>query len=127
MTALVLDAGALVAADRSDRRFRATLAVALEQGWDVRVPAMVIAQAWRDPAGRQVHLGRLLRAAEVRRVDGPTARAAGVLCGKARTSDPIDATVVLAAETGDRIVTSDPGDIAKLADAAEIAVTIAAC
>jgi hypothetical protein len=127
MTSLVLDSGALVAVDRGDRRLRATLAVALEQGWDLRVPAMVIAQAWRDPSGRQVHLGRLLRAADVRRVDGDTARAAGVLCGKARTSDPIDATVVLAAGPGDRIVTSDPGDIATLAEAAGVAVTITAC
>jgi hypothetical protein len=127
MTSLVLDAGALVAADRADRRLRAALTVALEQGWDLRVPAMVIAQAWRDPSGRQVQLGRLLRAADVRPVDGQIARAAGVLCGRARTSDPVDATVVLAAEPGDRIVTSDPGDIAHLVEAAGITVTIATC
>ena len=67
-------------------------------------------------------------AATADRIGAPDkVRAAGVLCGKARTSDPIDATVVLAAEPGDRIVTSDPRDIATLADVAGVAVTIAAC
>ena len=33
-------------------------------------------------------------------------------------SDPIDVAVVLIAESGDRIVTSDPDDIHRLAEAA---------
>jgi hypothetical protein len=38
--------------------------------------------------------------------------------GVANTSDPIDATVVLLASPGDRILTSDPADLTRLAGAA---------
>ena len=44
-------------------------------------------------------------------------RQAGALLGKTCTSDPIDATVVLLANPGDRIVTSDPTDMTRLASA----------
>jgi hypothetical protein len=40
------------------------------------------------------------------------------MLGTAGTSDPIDATVVLLAAPGDRILTSDTGDIARPAAAA---------
>lgn len=39
-------------------------------------------------------------------------------------SDPVDAAVVLLAESGDRIATSDPDDIRRLADAAARLVTL---
>jgi hypothetical protein len=40
----------------------------------------------------------------------------GILCGKTRTSDLVDATVVVVALTHQAIVfTSDPADLAKLA------------
>jgi hypothetical protein len=43
--------------------------------------------------------------------------AAGTLCGRAGTSDVVDATVmVMAAATGALIWTSDPEDIKALAD-----------
>jgi len=42
-------------------------------------------------------------------------RDAGALLAKARTDDPIDATVVLVSRSGDRILTSDPDDIGRLA------------
>ncbi|HEY3000756.1 MAG TPA: hypothetical protein VGJ44_00275 [Kribbellaceae bacterium] len=49
----------------------------------------------------------------------PLARAAGALCGRAATSDVVDAlVVVLAARLGAAVVTSDPVDLARLADAA---------
>ena len=51
----------------------------------------------------------------VRHEDG---RAAGVLLAAAGTADAIDATVVLLAAPGDRIVTSDPDDLTRLAAAA---------
>lgn len=44
--------------------------------------------------------------------------AVGQLCGRAGTSDVVDAAVVLTAHAlGGAVVTSDPDDIARLADA----------
>ena len=88
---------------------------------------MVVAQAWRDPHGRQVRLARLLRAVDVRAIDHETGRAAGVLLGAADANDPIDATVVLLAAPGDRILTSDPADLTRLATAASSRAVIVAC
>ena len=48
-----------------------------------------------------------------------SAKAAGVLCGKAGTRDLVDAVVVLTALTRGAVVfTSDSGDIARLAEVA---------
>jgi hypothetical protein len=45
---VTLDTGALIALDRGDRRMIAILAQALAQNCRFRVPAGVVAQAWRD-------------------------------------------------------------------------------
>jgi hypothetical protein len=45
----------------------------------------------------------------------------------AGTADAIDATVVLLSAPGDRILTSDPGDLARLAAAAENRAIVIAC
>jgi hypothetical protein len=52
---------------------------------------------------------------------------AGDLLAAAGTADPIDATVVLLAAPGDRILTSDPDDLARLAAAAVHRPVIIAC
>ncbi|MGH3202022.1 MAG: twitching motility protein PilT [Streptosporangiaceae bacterium] len=127
MSALVLDAGALVAVDRDDRAMIARLRTAQRHGLELRSNAMVVAQVWRDPHGRQVQLARLLRAVDVRATDHAGGRAAGVLLGAADTSDPIDATVVLLAAPGDRILTSDPADLTRLANAASSRAVIVPC
>lgn len=85
-----------------------------------------MAQAWRDGA-RQARLARLLRATDVREIDESVGRSAGELLGRSGSSDVVDATVVLLADAGDRIVTSDPSDIARLADAAGSSATIVPC
>ncbi len=54
-------------------------------------------------------------------------RDAGVLQAVAATTDAIDATVVLLATPGDRILTSDPRDMTLLAAAAENRAVIIAC
>ena len=51
-------------------------------------------------------------------------RDAGVLLGRAGTSDPVDASLVLLAEGGDRILTSDPDDLRHLADASGLRVAV---
>jgi predicted nucleic acid-binding protein len=110
------DAGALIAIDKNDRRMWARYQVALDDGRDIRVPAVVVGQAWRD-SRRQVRLGKFLVSCHVDPVGLETARAAGILCGRAGTTDVVDATVVvMAAATGAVIWTSDPEDIKALAD-----------
>ena len=119
---LVLDAGALIALDRGDKRMIALLHRALAQGRAFRVPAGVVGQAWRD--GRiQVTLARFLRSQEVEIIplDEQLARSCGELCGAANSPDVIDASVVIIArERRDPIVTSDPNDLRRLDPAAPI-------
>jgi hypothetical protein len=127
VSALILDAGALVAVDRGDRAMMARLRVAQQHDAQLRSNAMVIAQVWRDCQGREAVLARLLRAVDVRAVSPQDGRQAGVLLGLTGTSDPIDATVVLLASAGDRILTSDPRDLAPLTEAAANRAVIVAC
>lgn len=113
---ITLDAGALIALDRGDKRLIALLTRALAQRLKIRVPSGVVGQAWRD--GR-VHLtlARFLRIEEVEisPLDEQLARACGELCGATDTSDIIDASVViLARQRRDHIITSDPHDIRRL-------------
>ena len=112
---ITLDAGALIALDRGDKRMIALLAHALEQRRTFRIPSGVVGQAWRD--GRlQVTLARFLRTDEVEIVplDEQLSRSCGELCGATGTSDVIDASVVLARRRRDVIVTSDPDDVRRL-------------
>jgi predicted nucleic acid-binding protein len=113
---IVLDAGALIALDRGDKRMIALLHRALAQGRTFRVPAGVVAQAWRD--GRvQVTLARFLRSNEVEIIplDEQLARSCGELCGAANAPDIVDASVViLARQRRDPIVTSDLTDLRRL-------------
>jgi DNA-binding transcriptional MocR family regulator len=127
VSALILDAGALVAVDRDDRGMIAQLRAAQQHGLELRTNAMVVAQVWRDRHGRQANLARLLGAVDVRVVSQRDGREAGVLQAMAGTADAIDATVVLLAVPGDRILTSDPGDINLLAAAAENRAVVVAC
>jgi hypothetical protein len=113
---LTLDAGALIAADRDDRRFWAYWRRALELGVVCTVPSPALAQAWRGP--RNARLASLLAGCRVEPLTEPLARRAGELCGRSGTADIVDAAVVVsAASRGDEIVTSDVADIRRLVDA----------
>ena len=119
---VTLDAGALIALDRGDRRMVALIRQALSEGRAFRVPAGVVGQAWRD-GRRQVVLSRFLRGIEVRVVplEERLSRAAGELCGATHTADVIDASVVLVARAhGDIIVTGDASDLRRLDPSAVI-------
>lgn len=114
---LVLDAGAFVAGEGADRSVVALLKRELLAG---RVPLThggVVGQVWRG-GGRQANLARLLRAVDIRALDGALGRRAGELLGLAGEADVIDAAVALLAVDGDIILTSDPGDLAVLVAAA---------
>jgi hypothetical protein len=116
MAGLTLDAGALIAFEKNDRRFVALLTRALHHGHSLAVPAGALGQVWRD-GRRQARLARLLGSGEVsiEALDDQRARAAGQLCGVKGTADVIDASVVLCARMHDhRVATSDPDDIRAL-------------
>lgn len=109
---VVLDAGALIAVERADRR----VIRLLELAQDVHVPAGALAQAWRNPM-RQVRLARVLSSDDVaiHPLDAAAARAAGQLCAATGTTDVIDASVViLARAVGGVTVTSDSDDLRRL-------------
>lgn len=127
MTALVLDAGALIAADREDRETTARIRRAEQAGLELCTTGIVVAQVWRDSRGRQVNLARLLKSMDVRPVDRTLGRAAGVLLGRSGTSDAVDASVVAMAANGDRIMTSDPDDIRPLVAASGRSIGVIAC
>lgn len=120
---MVLDAGALIAIDRSDRRVAGLIALGRRAGADLVTMAPVVAQAWRDGA-RQVHLARALAMIDVVAMDLNAARSAGELLKVASSSDVVDASVALLARPGDQILTSDPGDLDTLVKARPVAVAV---
>lgn len=110
---LVLDAGALIALERNDRRMWARLDAAAKATLDVVVPVGALAEVWRGTPN-QARLSQALNKTRAGEFDA-IARASGELCHAARSSDPIDAAVVLnAASVTSVIVTSDPTDIRQL-------------
>lgn len=114
--AVVLDAGALVAFERNDRRVRRLIELAIEHNGSLHVPAGVIAQVWRDGA-RQARLARLVKSGrlDVQALDIDEARAAGSLCGVTGTADVVDASVALLARRHRAaVVTSDLDDLWRL-------------
>jgi hypothetical protein len=114
--AIVLDAGALIAFERADARMRALVREGLKAGTRLVIPAGVLGQVWRG-AARQVPLSALVKGPTtvVPALDQILAEAAGALCGRAGTSDVIDASVVLTARRERaRVVTSDVDDLRHL-------------
>lgn len=114
---IVLDAGAFIEIERGNRGLMALLK---REHLASRVPVTnggVIGQVWRGGRDRGANVARLLPAVDVRPIDDPLGRRAGILLGAARTTDVIDAAVVLLAHDGDEIFTSDVADIVRLAEA----------
>ena len=125
MPGLTYDAGALIAAESNQRTLWAVHRQALERGLRPVVPAAVLGQAWRG--GPQAELSRLLKGCRVEALDEARTRAAGEACGRSRTADVIDASVVVGAiARGDAVVTSDPKDLRKIASALRAKVTLIA-
>jgi predicted nucleic acid-binding protein len=119
------DTGALVAAERNDRRMWALHAAFLAEEVVPTVPAPVLAEAWRGIA-RQANLARLLAMCEVEAMTEAQAKQVGVLVGRSRHANVIDVAVVEGAiRRGDGIVTSDPRDMKGIAEAAKTKINIA--
>lgn len=120
---LICDAGAFVALEGNDRAMWRRLKAELRASRPPVSHGGVVAQVWRG-GGRQALLARALAAVEVAALDEGLGRKAGVLLGRARASDAVDAAVVALAVDDDRIVTSDPADIQALVAAAGIHVDV---
>lgn len=55
----------------------ARLRMAQQAGLEVRSTGVVITQVWRDPAGRQANLARLLKSVDVKAIDDPPGQGRG--------------------------------------------------
>jgi hypothetical protein len=115
---VVLDAGAFVAVERNDQDM---VAVIKRERLAGRAPVThggVVGQVWRGGGGRRAMLARLLAGVDVYPLDDELGRRTGVLLALSRASDVIDGALVLLADDGDEIFTSDPADLRTLARAA---------
>lgn len=114
---ITYDTGALVAADRGQRRQWARHQALLARREVPTVPAPVLAQAWRG-GSRQALLARLLTGCDIEALDEGQARSTGTLAAQAATTDIVDACVVEGAlRRRDLVISSDPGDLHAIAAA----------
>jgi hypothetical protein len=121
---LILDAGAFVAVERTDRAVVAQLKREQLAGRRPVTSGGVVAQVWRGGRGRQAPLARLLAGVQIVAIDGELGRLAGMLLARSGQSDAIDATVVCLARDGDDILTSDAADLRALAEAADLHIDL---
>ncbi len=121
---LVLDAGAFVAVERRDNDVATRIKRELLASRRPVTHGGVIGQVWRGGTGRNTAIARIVPGIDVAPLDGELGKQAGALLASAGGSDVIDAAVLLLAQDFDRILTSDPHDLAVLADAAGIDVEI---
>ena len=114
MAGLTLYSGALIKYEDQDATVRAWLDKASKAGPPPIVPAVVLAEAWRG-GQRSARVGRLLKQCRVKSITDELAREAGLLIGAVGGNATIDAiVVVVAAQRGDIIITSDPRDLTAL-------------
>ena len=124
MAGVTLHAGGLIGLDCDDRQVIVLLARAVETNSRVTVPASALAQAIRRPE-RQARLARLIRqpSSDVVPLDRVDSVNVGRLLAAAGTSNVVDAHVVVCARrAAQRLVTSDPGDLAMLDPTLELVV-----
>jgi hypothetical protein len=122
---VVLDAGALVAVDKRDRRVGAMLQVPQAQGVPVYTSVAAVAQVWRN-GRKQALLARVLAGVRIVGFLPGTERSIGELLAKAGTTDVVDAHVALLVDHGDRLLTSDPTDLERLLTARRTTALIVA-
>jgi hypothetical protein len=112
------DSGALIAAERNERRMWARHRAFLTSRVVPTVPAGVVAQTWKG-GSRQAMLSRLLVGCDIEPLDNDQARRVGPLATKAATTDIVDASVVEGAlRRVDLVISSDREDLRSIAAAA---------
>jgi hypothetical protein len=117
LSGVTYDAGALIAAERGERRMWARHRALLLRRVVPVVPAPVVAQCWRGTP-RQAQLARLLAGCQVDPLDDTMARATGTLAGRAGVTDIVDACVVEGAlRRRDLVISSDERDLNAIAAA----------
>jgi len=112
---LVLDSGALIALEKNDRAMWSRLKAALLAKSVPVTHGGVVGEAWRGGGSRQALLASALAGIDVRPLDESLGRASGSLLARDGGVDVIDAALVLLADDGDDIVTSDPEELESLA------------
>jgi hypothetical protein len=121
---LVLDAGALVAAERADREVVALIKRERLAGRSPITHGGIVGQVWRGGVGKQAQLAKLLAGLEVVALDDRLGRRAGVLLARTKSKDVIDAAIALLASDGDELLTSDPLDLRRLVKAIGVQVDL---
>ena len=120
----VLDAGALIAADRDNREMVARLRVLQRKQIDLCTSEAVIAQVWRHP--RQVNLARLLSGVAIEPLGPGDGRRIGQLLAATGLADIVDGHVALLVDQGGTVLTSDPDDLGRLVAARGVSATVVA-
>ncbi|HTX00105.1 MAG TPA: hypothetical protein VMD59_15080 [Acidimicrobiales bacterium] len=127
MAGVAYDTGALVAAERNDRRMWALHVGFLAEEVIPVVPAPVVAEGWRG-GSRQASLARMLVGCRIEDMTDDQARRVGELAGRADHDDVVDVAVAEgAARRGDEVIlTSDPTHIRKVVGATRKRIRIEA-
>lgn len=120
---VILDAGALMAFEKSNPTVLALLQQAQVRSIPVRTTSGVTAQVWRDRT-TQVRLARLLRVVDEVAIDPTSSPRVGAVLAASRTSDFVDASLIEIAVDGDEVISTDAGDLAHLARAAGKRISI---
>ncbi len=109
---MILDAGFLISIDRSERTARTFLTAAARSETALHTTHPVVAQVWRN-GSRQARLSGFFRTITIHPLDD--GRAIGQLLAQSRTSDVVDAHLVITAvRLGRDILTGDPDDLTTL-------------
>jgi predicted nucleic acid-binding protein len=123
MRAIIYDTGALLAAERRNPDFLALHDEATKARIRPIVPVVVLAQAWRGWPQHQI--SRVLKGCDVLPDDQRTGRAAGIAWAASGTSDVVDAIVIVTAvQYQAPVVTSDPGDLTRIADSIGVKIRL---
>lgn len=120
---LTYDAGALIAAEKNDRKFWLLHKTALKAKIQPTVPAGVLAEAWR----KNVHarIAGVVKGCTVEALDDTQAKAVGRLIGASGLHDTVDVAVVEGTlRRGDAVVTSNRRHMEQVAQAINRAVHV---
>jgi predicted nucleic acid-binding protein len=110
------DAGALIAAERGSESVWLLHRELLEREVRPTLPTVVLGQVWRG--GPQARLSRFVRGCRIEPLTEQQARSAGEALAASDGRDLIDAAIVVTAlAREDLIVTSDPDDLRRIANA----------